>query len=412
MMKWIKLAFRNILRNRRRSFVTIIAVGVGFAAISLYYGYIHNVYNGLRIIAVRGEGLGNLRINRAGWQEKGKLEPEKYMFSGEETQKIIRLAKEEEGVILATPQIQVTGIVTNGRVSTVFIAQGVVPKDDKIIKGRWIERLPVVGQPLSDEKRYGVEIAEDLSKYLDLTPGKDGVVMAPTISGQMNALDVQINGVYDTGNDFSNDKFMRFNYYFAQSLLDTQSAERIVVLLKDWEETESMRTLLLKKLKAAGINCEIRTWKELSLSFSKQKSFLDTMFMFLFSIVLVIVLMTTVNTMGMAIMERTREIGTLRALGLKRRGISVLFALEGAILGFFGSIMGIILHTIAWTFIKFYPPRYTPPGFSSPVNMYVDMVPLMLVVLLLSMVLLSMIAAIIPARRAARQNIVDALGHV
>jgi len=313
---------------------------------------------------------------------------------------------------LATPQIQVTGIVTNGRVSTVFIAQGVVPKDDKIIKGRWIERLPVVGQPLSDEKRYGVEIAEDLSKYLDLTPGKDGVVMAPTISGQMNALDVQINGVYDTGNDFSNDKFMRFNYYFAQSLLDTQSSERIVVLLKNWDDTERMRTLLLKKLKAAGINCEIRTWKELSLSFSKQKSFLDTMFMFLFSIVLVIVLMTTVNTMGMAIMERTREIGTLRALGLKRRGISVLFALEGAILGFFGSIMGIILHTIAWTFIKFYPPRYTPPGFSSPVNMYVDMVPLMLVVLLLSMVLLSMIAAIIPARRAARQNIVDALGHV
>lgn len=412
MMKWMKLAFRNILRNRRRSFVTIIAVGVGFAAISLYYGYIHNVYNGLRIVAVRGEGLGNLRINRAGWQEKGKLEPEKYMFSREETQKIIRLVKEEEGVILATPQIQVTGIVTNGIVSTVFIAQGVVPKDDKIIKGRWIEYLPVIGQTLSDEKRYGAEIAKDLSKYLDLTGGKDGVVMAPTISGQMNALDVQINGVYDTGNDFSNDKFMRFNYYFAQSLLDTQSAERIVVLLKNWDDTERMRTLLLKKMKAAGIDSEIRTWKELSLSFSKQKAFLDTMFMFLFSIVLVIVLMTTVNTMGMAILERTREIGTLRALGLKRKGVSILFALEGAILGFFGSLTGFVLHTIAWVIIKVYPPRYIPPGFSSPVRMFVDMVPLMLVVLLLGMVLLSMVAAIIPARRAARQNIVDALGHV
>ena len=69
----MKLAFSNILRNRRRSYVTKVAKGVGFAAISLYYVYIHNVYNGLEIMAIRGEGLGNLRINRAVWQEKGKL---------------------------------------------------------------------------------------------------------------------------------------------------------------------------------------------------------------------------------------------------------------------------------------------------------------------------------------------------
>jgi putative ABC transport system permease protein len=388
------------------------AVGVGFASISIYHGYIHSAYEGLRIMAIRGEGLGNLRINRAGWQEKGKLEPEKYMFSREETEKIIKLAGEEKGVILSTPQIQVMGMVSNGATSTVFIAQGVVPKDDKIIKGEWGEFLPLEGKPLSDDNRYGVEIAHDLGKYLNLAPGKDGVVMAPTLSGQMNAMDIQVSGIYDTGNDFSNDKFMRFNFYFAQSLLDTQSAERIVILLKDWTETERMRTILLKKIKAAGIDCEIRTWDELSIGFSKMKSYLDTIFMFLFSIVLVIVVMTTINTMGMAILERTREIGTLRALGLKFRGVSILFAMEGAFLGFFGSILGIILHTCVWAIIKLYPPHYMPPGFSVPVPMMVDMVPSMLVFLLLGLVLLSTIAAIIPARRAARKNIVDALGHV
>ena len=411
-MEWIKLAFRNILRNKRRSFITIFAIGVGFAAISLYHGFIHNAYDGLRIIAIRGEGLGNLRINKAGWKAKGKLEPEKYMFSREETQKIIRLVDEEKGVILSTPQIPVMGLVTNGSISATFIAQGVVPKDDKIIKGKWAEFLPVEGQTLSEEKLYGVEIAHDLGTDLNLTPGKDGVVMAQTLNGQMNALDIQINGIYDTGNDFSNDKFMRFNFSFAQSLLDTQSAERIVVLLKEWQETERMRDLLLKKLKNAGIDCEIRTWKELSLSFSKQKAFLDTMFMFLFSIVIVIVVTTTINTMGMAILERTREIGTLRALGLKFKGISILFALEGSFLGFFGSIVGIILHTCVWAIIKVYPPHYTPPGFSMPVPMMVDMVPSMLFFLLLNLVLLSTFAAIIPARKAARKNIVDALGHI
>jgi putative ABC transport system permease protein len=411
-MKWIKLAFRNILRNKRRSFITVFAISVGFASISLYHGFIHNAYDGLRIIAISGEGLGNLRINKAGWKAKGKREPEKYMFSREETQKVIKLVDEEKGVILSTPQIPVMGLVTNGSISATFLAQGVVPKDDKIIKGKWAEYLPVEGQTLSEEKLYGVEIAHDLGTDLNLTPGKDGVVMAQTLIGQMNALDIQINGIYDTGNDFSNDKFMRFNFSFAQSLLDTQSAERIVVLLKDWKETERMRDLLLKKLKIAGIDCEIRTWKELSLSFSKQKAFLDTMFMFLFSIVIVIVVTTTINTMGMAILERTREIGTLRALGLKFKGVSILFALEGAFLGSFGSIMGIILHTCVWAIIKVYPPHYTPPGFSMPVPMMVDMVPSMLVFLLLNLVLLSTFAAIIPARKAARKNIVDALGHI
>jgi len=334
------------------------------------------------------------------------------MFSREETETIIQVVKAEKEVILATPQIQVTGLVTNGITSTVFIAQGVIPRDEKIIRGRWIEFLPVQGQTLSDDNIYGVEMASDLAKYLNLKVGSEGVVMAPTLNGQMNALDIQARGIYDTGNDFSNDKFMRFNFYFAQSLLDTQSAERVVVLLRDWEKTEMMRQQFLKKLKDVGIHCEIRTWDELSLGFSKMTSYLDTVFLFIFSIVLVIVVMTTVNTMGMAILERTREIGTLRALGLKCAGVSVLFAWEGALLGLFGSMIGMVLHIIAWILIKIYPPHYLPPGFSIPVPMMVDMVPCTLLFLSFCLVLLSMMAAVIPAHRAARMNIVNALGHV
>ncbi len=412
MMNWMKLAFRNILRNKRRSFVTMVAIGVGFAAIGLYHGYIHNAYNGLRVIAIRGEGLGHLRINKAGWHTKGKLEPEKYMFTQEETEKIIKLVGEEKKVVLSTPQIQVVGTVSNGSTSTVFIAQGIIPKDEVVIKGDWKVFRPRQGQKINDETVYGVEMAKDLANYLNMKAGSNGIVMAQTLVGQINALDMEILGVYDTGNDFSNDKFMRFNYKFAQSLLDTQSAERVVVLLKEWEDTEMMRDLLLKKLKAAGIDCEIRTWKELSLGYLKMKSYLDMIFVFIASIVLVIVIMTTINTMGMAILERTKEIGTLRALGLKFKGVSTLFAIEGAILGFLGSIAGIILHSVVWAIIRLYPPRYIPPGFSEPVEMWIDMVPWMLLLLIVCFVILSMVAAIIPARGAARKNIVDALGHV
>jgi putative ABC transport system permease protein len=412
MIQWMKLAVRNILRNKRRSLVTLLAIGVGFAAISLFRGYVSNVYFGLRTSAIRGEGLGHLTITKAGWLEKGKLDPERYMFSKTEIEKVVNLVQAEKEVILATPQIQVTGIVSNGTTSTIFIAQGVIPKDDRTIKGAWAAFRPIKGAGLEDKKAYGVEMAQDMAKYLNMKAGSDGVVMSTTLSGQMNAMDIQVAGVYDSGSDATNDKYMRFTYGFAQSLVDTQGAERIVVLLDDWGQTERMRTLLLAKLTQAGLRCESKTWNELSLFYSKVRGMFDMIFMFIFSIVLVIVVMSTVNTMGMAVLERTREIGTLRALGLKRRGVSLLFAMEGGLLGLFGSLIGVALHLIAWEIIRIFAPTYTPPGVSTPVPLIVDMVPQVLVVLMICLIGLSLLAAILPARRAAGQNVVEALGHV
>jgi putative ABC transport system permease protein len=138
----------------------------------------------------------------------------------------------------------------------------------------------------------------------------------------------------------------------------------------------------------------------------------DMIFLFLFTIVLVIVVMSTINTMSMAVLERTREIGTLRALGLKRRGVSLLFAMEGGMLGLLGSFIGIVIHASVWVLIRALAPTYTPPGISTPVRLVVDFRPRAICVLLLFLVFLSLLAAIIPARRGARQNVVDALGHV
>lgn len=412
MKKWMKLAVRNILRNKRRSLVTLLAIGVGFAAISLFRGYASQMFTGLKTMAIRGEGLGHLTIYKAGWLEKGKLDPERYMFSKEEIGKITKLVEAEKGVVLATPQINLTGIATNGIVSTIFIAQGVVPQDDRTIKGSWNAFRPVQGEGLNEKKTYGVEMAQDLAKFLNLAPGKDGVVMAPTLGGQMNAMDIQVSGVFDSGSDATNDKYMRFPFAFAQSLLDTEKAEKIVVLLDDTAKTELMRSRLLSTLANAGIPCEIKTWNELSLFYSKVRGMIDMMFLFIFCIVLVIVVMSTVNTMGMAVLERTREIGTLRALGLKRRGISLLFAMEGGLLGFFGSLTGVVLYFVVWAAIRGIRPTYTPPGVSNPVPLIVALVPQTLVLLTICLIILSLVAAIIPARRAARQNIVNALGHV
>lgn len=412
MIKWTKIALRNILKNKRRTFVTLLAIAMGFAAVSLFRGYTHHTYEGLRKSAVKGEGLGHLTIYKKGWLEKGKIDPDRYMFSQEELKKITNLVEENEDVILATPQINISGLVSNGRTSTIFLAKGVIPRDDKTIKGTWADFRPVKGESLSEKKSYGVEMAEDMANHLDLKPGSYGVVMATTLDGQMNALDIEVSGVYDTGSDATNDKYIRVPFTFAQSLYDTEKADRVVVLLDNWEKTEATRKRMESTLSGAGLACEIKTWNELSLFYSKVKGMFDMIFMFIFVIVFIIVIMSVVNTMGMAVLERTREIGTLRALGLKRRGVSLLFAIEGAMLGFLGTILGIVLNVAAWAVIRAINPTYTPPGISTPVPLIINLVPQSMFMLMVFLILLSLMAAIMPARRAARQNVVDALGHV
>ncbi len=412
MNNWIKIALRNILKNKRRSLVTIMAIAVGFASVSLFQGYIDYLYYGLREIAVRGEGLGHLNIYHKGWFDQGQIYPERYMISKEEIDKISEIVSNNEHAILATPQLNISGLVSNGTISRIFIAKGVIPENDRIIQGDWDKFKPVKGNRINSGNILGVEVAEKLAASLDLKPGGQAVVMATTLEGQMNALDIDVLGVFDTGMSATNDKFIRVTYDFAQSLYDTEHADRMVILLEDWRQTEAVRGILATKLSEAGLDFEIKTWMEMSNFYLKTKMMYDAIFVFLFSIVFVIVVMSIMNTMGMTVLERTREIGTLRALGLKQSGVQMLFAIEGGLIGMIGSLLGIVLNLICYGAIRYYQPTFIPPNFSSPVPLLVNLVPIAIIFFIGFLILLALFASIIPARKAARKNIVDALGHV
>jgi len=411
-MQWIKIALRNIVKNRRRSFVTLTAIAFGFAAVALFRGYTTNTYQGLRRSAIRGEGLGHLTIYKAGWLEKAHQDHQAYMLAPAEIEKITALAKADRHVLLITPQLYVSGLVSNGRMSNIFLAKGVVPDDFRKITGVMADRRAMQGEELRQDAPYAVLMARELAKQLNLTPQNDAVIMAATLDGQMNALDIRVSGTYDTGSEATNDKYMLLPFQYAQSLYDTDRADRLIVLLDDWKYTETARQHLTQALATSNIPCEIKTWNELSLFFNKVKGMFDMIFMFIFVIVLIIVIMSTVNTMGMSVVERTREIGTLRVLGLKRRGVSFLFAMEGAIVGFLGCGVGAVLNVLAWAAIRLAGPSYVPPGLSVAVPLIVDLLPEAMLRLTLFLTFLSMVAAILPARRAARMGIVDALGHV
>ena len=408
-MNYFKIGFRNILKNRRRSFVTLMAVAIGFASVTLFAGYIKNVYSGLIKQAIQGELLGHVTVMKRGLRTEGKLNPEKYMFSKADLEKVMPILKGYEHTVLVTPRVAISGLISNGTASTIFIAEGVVPDDVKKIQGDFHRKL---AGDLRADHATGIATGEDLAKILNLKKGDSAALLVSTVSGQANALDVEVVDTFNSGNANTNDKFVYLPFELARNLYDLDGAERLIVLLDDQKFTEEARDVLSARLSQAGFDVEIKTWLELSSFYNQVKRMFDMIFSFIFSIVFVVVIMSVVNSMSMTVVERTREIGTLRSIGLRRSGIVRLFATEALILVVLGCTVGLIFTLTASLLINNAGITYTPPNASNAVRLLVEFDVPKIVVTFVLMSLLGILAAFTPARAAARKQIIDSLGHV
>ncbi|HEX5337413.1 MAG TPA: FtsX-like permease family protein [Gallionella sp.] len=420
MKNTFKLALRGLARNRRRSLATLLAIAFGFAAIALFAGYTHNVYDGMSRGAIHSEMLGHLTLNKRGMRKEGKLDPERYLLTAQEVADLIRLLKDEPHIEMVAPRLALSGLVSNGRASTIFIAEGIEPAAmERLQKDVLTEREKQSGlydhmkKQLDPARPEVVELSEGLTEMLHLEVGGQAAVLVNTLTGQANALDVTLGKSFNTGNAGSNDKFAFVSLALAQSLLDAAGrADRLTILLDDVQQTEAMRARLGDKLRAAGYDIEIHTWQELSDFYNQVHGMFDMIFGFIFSIVLTVVVMSVANSMGMTVVERTREIGTLRAIGLKRGGVVRLFTAESMLLSLLGCIAGLLIALgVRWG-INVANISYTPPNSASPVPLLVDMDIGRTLFTFALMGTVGTLAAYLPARRAAQKDIIDALGHV
>lgn len=421
-MKLLSLSLRGLLRNRRRSLVTLLAIALGFAAIALFAGYTHNIYRGLALQAIHGELLGHLTLSRRGMSREGKLHPERYLLTPDEVARITGLVRAEPHVTLVTPRLTLSGIISNGRASTIFVAEGVDPAAARELRAglrQFTQRPGGAAQraggveSLDPHKPDAVALAQGLAGLLNLKSKDLAMVLTNTLGGQANALDVSVGGVFNTGNASTNDLYAFMPLALVRSLYDAEGrADRLTILLDDVSQTEAVRTRLLTELKTAGFDPEIRTWQELSAFYTQVHGMFDMIFGFIFSIVITVIVMSVANSMGMTVVERTREIGTLRALGLRRRGVVQLFVGEAALLTLFGCATGLLL-TIAVRYgLNAADISYVPPNQSAPVTLLVDLDLQRILLTTLMMAVVGALAAWLPARRATRQPIIEALGHV
>jgi putative ABC transport system permease protein len=208
------------------------------------------------------------------------------------------------------------------------------------------------------------------------------------------------------------DKWTVVPLSLAQKLYDFDGASRINLLLSETNDLTQARNSLENALRARGLAVDVSIWRDLSPFYVKVEGMFRVLFFFIFLIVSVIIVMSVVNTIGMAVLERSREIGTLRAIGAKRHRVISLFSLESALLGSLGCLLGVLLFAATLVILGFLQPSWTPPQIARSIPLEVYVVPEYLGLSMAFLTVLSCAAGIFPARRVARRNIVEALGHV
>ncbi len=420
MKNLFKLALRGLMRNRRRTLVTLLAIAFGFAAISLFAGYIHNVYDGLARQSIHAGLLGHLTLNKRGMNKEGKVDPERYLLTATEIEALTKLLKDETHIKMISPRLAFSGLVSNGRISTIFIAEGIKPEAvDHLLEGALTDEERKSGLYANMEARLDpthsdvVNFSEGLADLLGLSIHGQAQMLVNTLTGQANVLDVTLGRAFNTGNANSNDKFAFVSLSLAQTLLDAEGrADRMTILLDQMNQTEMMRDRLMTKLTTAGFDVEIQTWQDLSVFYTQVHGMFDMIFAFIFSIVLTVVVLSVANSMSMTVIERTREIGTLRAIGLKQSGVVRLFTLESMLLTMIGCTIGLFVTLIVRWGINVAKISYVPPDSAGAVPLLIDMDIERTLFTFLFMSIVGTLAAYIPARSAAKKDIIDALGHV
>jgi putative ABC transport system permease protein len=400
--RWLQFAWRNTLRNRRRSAVTVTIAALGTAAILLAGGFALFTYDSLAQASARTTG--HLIVAKAAQFDKDEDVPLQHGLdkAAELTAQLLA----DDHVRQVLPRVEFSGLISNGDKSTVMMAAGIDPDAEFSVKGPFLKIS--AGQVLRSGQQLHVMLGEGLARSLKAVPGSQLTLMASTTEGALNALDVTVAGVFSTGIPDVDKRLVYTDVASAQKLLATQRVSSLGVFLDGMEATGPGQ----QRLQAALPGLTIKTWIDQATFYRSVKDLYNRIFGALGMIIGVIVVFVVTNAMAMAIIERTREIGTLRALGTLPSQLVGNFALEGLLLGGVGAAVGTGVALAVSVGLLLFPVQMPPPPGRSdgyPLNVSID--PTLYIGTLLAMLLLATLASALVARRTVHQPIVDALAH-
>jgi putative ABC transport system permease protein len=277
----------------------------------------------------------------------------------------------------------------------------------------------------SDAKTADARPREDLAELAQLEGGtssrKDAAphleLLAATAGGAPNVVSLSVAGAEPQGVRELDDNFIAMHLGLAQQLVYGRGEHKVTAIVLQLHRTEDLpvvRARLQHLIAQDHLDLEVRDFGELAPFYVQVKAMFGTIFVFISLVMGVIVLFAVVNTMTMNVMERTNEIGTIRAMGVRRSGIRRQFILEGALIGAIGATVGAVLALAVSAAVNHAGWTWVPPGNSAPTPFRINVADHAVLVLgtWIALTLIAMAAALLPANRAARLSVVDALRHV
>ncbi|MGE3261780.1 MAG: ABC transporter permease [Bacteriovoracia bacterium] len=396
------LSLRNLRRNSKRNLATGCAIAFGFCGILLLQAYAFRVENFLRVHTLYSLHTGHIVLLADQGFDKFRYNPRKYSLTPEDQRFILNALKDEAGIEAVEKQITGQGLLGNGCISLPFIARGLEPAVDKILRAHpqvkeWMpnQKFLKSGQGLSDSKAgegllLSLGLATALGKTTmlgDIPPGapitlvdcaapdvkeqlkKDSNVqlLSGTWRGAMSAVDGEAIGIFQTGFQEADNSAILADVALLQKLFDTENVERISVWLKDDKKIPELSKKLNEKFAAAGKKYDLVSWNEERLSpyYFGSKQFLDTLSAFVSMILAAVIALSVLNSTTMTIMERSQEIGMYRAMGFRRRQVRRLYLQESLLLSLISLGVGTLLTIAVILAINSANIVYYPPGVSN-----------------------------------------------
>lgn len=468
-LSYLQLPFRNVWRNRRRTLVTLITIMIGEMAVLIFGGYAGAVVHGVQTGVVRQ--VGHLQLQRPGFFTVGGSTPADYGIAD-----YAAVIKEIEAdpvlkpmLKVATSQLQLQGIVGDfsqgvsrsvgavgydareqnkmrqwneyqfpGEIKPIALPEG---QSDVLSIGIGVARalhlcgvlkVPTCASDVlpAKKKGNGPAVPDDIGALADAqqaaSAAGQGVatgsgprvdVLAATSGGAPNVLNARVAAAESLGVKEIDDTYLAMPLEMAQRLVygrDTPQVTSVVLQLNQSSQVEPARRYLNELIKKKGWNLEVMDYRTLYPVYDQIAGLFGSIFGFVSMLIGVIVLFSVANTMSASVMERTVEIGTLRSMGMRRSGIARQFVSEGLLIGVLGTVLGGALALACAWGINSAGLTWTPPNSidKNPLVVHVFNSPDLVFGSLLILIVLAAISSLLPAYRAARIPVVEALRHV
>lgn len=402
---FFRIALRNVLRNKRRTAFSLGVTALGVAILYLVIGFITHSFESIKLNLTRE--IGAVQIADAKLFDN-KAERYEYLISPSTLEQVVALLKDDPRVAGYTWTLGFAGLIGNEKGSTLVVGRGIIP-------GNPIEdysQVVVEGRPLSREGAPQILIGRRLAETLNVRPGEIINVATGTVTGAFNAASATVAGTIRYNNIALEGQLGIVNLEFAQQLLRTQGVERIIVQLEDLDQAEAFAQELKAKLSAVGIPLDARPWQKLTAFYDSIRAFWSVFAAFTTVGVFVLVFFSVLEVLTMSFLERTREVGTVRAIGTTRSQVFRLFVTEGVILGVIGGVLGVLIGMLISSWINAVEIRWLPPGAIDPVPVRLTVDLSTGIVPFLTALVSTLLGTLYPAWKTARINIVEALSYV